>query len=103
MTSVIVHYQELALKGRNRPWFINTLVRTIRTALVDLRVADVRAVVGRIIVRIEDDADWPEVRARLKRIPGIANFSGATHVEPDVDVIANGERSRGRPGARVVT
>jgi thiamine biosynthesis protein ThiI len=90
VTSVVIHYQELALKGRNRPWFINTLVRTIRTTLADLRVTDVRAVVGRIIVRLGDDEDWPEVRARLKRIPGIANFSGATHVVPDVDVIANG-------------
>ena len=90
VTSVIIHYQELALKGRNRPWFINTLVRTIRTTLADLRVTDVRAVVGRIVVRLGDDADWPEVRERLKRVPGIANFSGATHVVPDVNVIADG-------------
>ena len=38
MTSVVVHYGELALKGRNRPWFITTLVKTIRHALADLDV-----------------------------------------------------------------
>ena len=27
MSSVVVHYGELALKGRNRPWFLHTLVR----------------------------------------------------------------------------
>ena len=32
MNSVVVHYQEIALKGRNRPWFIARLVRNIRTA-----------------------------------------------------------------------
>ena len=32
MNSVVVHYQEIALKGRNRPWFIARLVRNIKTA-----------------------------------------------------------------------
>ena len=90
MTSVIIHYQELALKGRNRPWFINTLVRTIRVALADQDVRSVRAVVGRIAVQLGPGADWPEVRARLARLPGIGNFARATHVEPDMDAIAAG-------------
>ncbi len=84
MSSVVIHYGELALKGRNRPWFINTLVRTIRAALSDLDVSDTRALVGRIVVRLGPKADWNEVRARLARIPGIGNFSRATHVEPDL-------------------
>ena len=32
MKSVIVHYQEIALKGKNRPWFVARLVRNIREA-----------------------------------------------------------------------
>ncbi len=32
MNSVVVHYKELALKGRNRPWFIQLLVRNLRWA-----------------------------------------------------------------------
>src|SRR6185295_6052740 len=88
MTSVIVHYQELGLKGRNRPWFINTLVRTIRAALKDLRVAEVRAIMGRIEVRLGTRAEWPDVRDRLARLPGIGNFARATHVDADLDVIA---------------
>ena len=85
--SVVVHYGELALKGRNRPWFINTLVRSIRVALADLDVLEVRFVVGRIEIRMGPGADWPEVRTRLARIPGIGNFSRATHVEPTVDAM----------------
>jgi adenylyl- and sulfurtransferase ThiI len=42
MTSVIVHYQEIALKGRNRPWFIARLVRNLREATSDLGVTRVR-------------------------------------------------------------
>ncbi len=27
MTSILAHYSEVALKGKNRPWFIGRLVR----------------------------------------------------------------------------
>jgi len=88
VTSVIVHYQELGLKGRNRPWFINTLVRTLRDALRDIHVTEVRPIMGRIEVRLRDDGQWPEVAGRLRWIPGIANFSRATHVDADLEQIA---------------
>jgi thiamine biosynthesis protein ThiI len=90
MTSVIVHYQELALKGRNRPWFIHTLVRNLRAAFADLDVVRVQALMGRIEIRLGPTAPWPTVRERLQRLPGIANFLQATHVTPNVDAIADG-------------
>ena len=31
--SFVVHYPELALKGRNRPWFVDTLLRHLRAVL----------------------------------------------------------------------
>src|SRR5690242_20262970 len=90
MSSVIVHYGELALKGRNRPWFVSMLLRSIRACLKGLDVKDVRPMVGRVVIRLNDgaDAQWEEVRARLSRLPGIGNFSRATHVAPDVATIA---------------
>lgn len=89
-SSVVVHYGELALKGRNRPWFITMLLRSVRALLEDLDVVDVRSVVGRIIIRLgpSGDEQWDEIRARLMRLPGIGNFSRATHVVPDLDAIA---------------
>ena len=30
MKSLILHYQEIALKGKNRPWFITRLVHNLR-------------------------------------------------------------------------
>ena len=88
MPSIVVHYGELALKGRNRPWFIKTLVRAIQAALGDLSVVQVGALVGRIVVSFEDEADWPEIARRLARLPGIGNFALARHVAPDLDAIA---------------
>jgi thiamine biosynthesis protein ThiI len=90
VSSVVVHYAELALKGRNRPWFLNTLVRNIREALAGLDVVKVQPLMGRIGIRLGPGADWMEVRDRLWKLPGIGNFSRATHTAPDIDAIISG-------------
>jgi tRNA uracil 4-sulfurtransferase len=77
MTSIVVHYKELALKGKNRPWFIQLLVRNLKTALAGLHVASVRASMGRIELALRPETPADEVRERLSRIFGIANFSYA--------------------------
>jgi thiamine biosynthesis protein ThiI len=89
--STLVHYGELALKGKNRPWFTSMLVRTIESSLAGLDVVDVRPVVGRIVIRFGPDAgpQWDEIHARLSRLPGIGNFARATHVAPELDAIAS--------------
>ncbi len=88
MQSVIVHYQEIALKGRNRPWFVERLVSNIRSATADLGLRRVRALMGRIEVQYESGDTWGEVRDRLARLPGIANFSKAVRCPCDFEVIA---------------
>lgn len=85
MDSVIVHYQEIALKGRNRPWFIERLVSNIRAATADLDIVRVRALMGRIELTLGPAADWAEVEHRIKRIFGIANFARAKRTGRSVE------------------
>ena len=87
MNSIVVHYNELALKGRNRPWFVQMLVRNIRTALGGLGVPAVRSVMGRIEIEI-GPAEWPAVRERLRSVFGIAYFSHAGSAPLDLDAMA---------------
>jgi thiamine biosynthesis protein ThiI len=88
MKSALVHYQEIALKGRNRPWFVGRLVRNLREATSDLDVVTVRPLVGRIEVVLGPKADWEQVRDRLSRVFGVANFARAGRTRPDVDELA---------------
>lgn len=88
MKSVIVHYQEIALKGNNRPWFVARLVRNLREALADLDVQEVRALMGRIEIVPGPAAEWAALRERLGRVFGIGNFARAGRTVLDVDVIA---------------
>ena len=89
MCSVIVHYQEIALKGRNRPWFVERLVSNIRAVVEGLRGIKVRALMGRIELYQVSDEDWPELRHRLSRLPGIANFFRAVRTRCDFDAITD--------------
>jgi tRNA uracil 4-sulfurtransferase len=88
MSSIVIHYQELALKGKNRPWFIGRLVRNLRRALVDLDVVEVRALMGRIEVKLGPNANRELAGERIRRTFGIANFSYARRTPLDLDVIA---------------
>jgi tRNA uracil 4-sulfurtransferase len=88
MTAVVVHYKELALKGRNRPWFVRLLVRNLRTALAGLDVLAIRSIMGRIEIELGSAASWEEVRSRLGRVFGVANFSIAGRASHDFAVLA---------------
>jgi len=87
MTSIIVHYQEIALKGRNRPYFISKLVRNVRKQTSDLGVEDVRALMGRIEVVLGPSASYDAVQERLARVFGIANFSKAGRAPRDFEAV----------------
>jgi len=88
MQSVIVHYQEIALKGKNRPWFVAKLVRNLRAATADLDVRSVRVLMGRIELVLGPDAQWEVVRARLSRVFGVGNFAKAGRAPLDIEAMA---------------
>jgi thiamine biosynthesis protein ThiI len=88
VNSIVVHYQELALKGKNRPWFLGRLVRHLRHAVSDLDVTSVRALMGRIEVVLGPSLPVEAVSERLRRTFGVANFSLAGRTSLDLDTIA---------------
>ena len=88
MNSIVVHYQEIALKGKNRPWFVGRLVRNLRGAVSDLDVKAVRSLMGRIEIVLGPGATREEVGERIRRTFGIANFSYAGRTLLDLDALA---------------
>jgi tRNA uracil 4-sulfurtransferase len=88
MTSILLHYSEVALKGKNRSWFVGRLVKNIQMALAGLHVREVRTRIGRIEIVLGQDLVLPEALDRLSRVFGVANFSAATHVPLDFEGMA---------------
>ncbi|HEX5545207.1 MAG TPA: THUMP domain-containing protein, partial [Nitrospira sp.] len=74
MRCAIVHYHELALKGHNRDYFEQCLIKNIRTALSDIGVRQVENLHSRIRIRLPLETSLEAVRDRLIRVCGIANF-----------------------------
>ncbi len=103
----IVRYHEIALKGKNRPFFVERLAENLRRALSDLEGVSAQPREARVIVSVPDSADPALVRARLGSVFGVANFSAAYDVEPDIEALKTAaiERLRGRSFAsfRVLT
>ncbi len=84
MRCAIVHYHELALKGRNRDLFEDQLVRNIQLALKGVGATRVEKLRSRIRVWLPPEIDAGLIQDRLRRVCGIANFSLAHAVPLDL-------------------
>ncbi len=71
----IIHYHEIALKGKNRDFFENVLLQNIKKSLEEQDYLKVERRHGRIVVFLNFEADKQRVRSKLKKVFGIANFS----------------------------
>lgn len=81
----IVKTHELALKGKNRPWFMRKLTDNLRIAT---RGAGVERVwKGQLMVglTLADEECWPEVKSRLREVFGVAKFYKAYELPQDLD------------------
>ncbi len=71
----LIKYAEIGLKGKNRSYFEDSLVRQIRTRLHPLGEYRVTKEQGRIFVECPDDFDYEDTVKALGQIFGIAGFS----------------------------
>jgi len=77
---ILIHYNEIGLKGGNRRMFEQQLQNNIQKVLDDLFVdesrsgAQVKWQYGRLYVENFNMADWPKIKERLQKVFGIANF-----------------------------
>jgi len=85
--TLLIRYDEIGLKGRNRRHFENQLVRNIRYALRDIKNVQIDKIRGRILGRV-DLAEAEKCTSRLTQTPGIASISIGDSMEPDFDKIA---------------
>ena len=83
---IVIHYSEIARKGKNRRQFEDALLRHVRTALGPL-AHEVRKQQGRLMCKPANHADPQQLREILARIPGIVNFSLGHSVPKDVEAI----------------
>ncbi|HEY4719624.1 MAG TPA: tRNA uracil 4-sulfurtransferase ThiI [Candidatus Methylomirabilis sp.] len=102
MTVLVVHYHEIALKARNRPAFVNQLVRNLKRATGDLPVHRIRKLPGRILLELAAEDAAAAVADRVRQVFGVANCCPAYRSALNLEALqATAERAlAGRTFAR---
>lgn len=89
---ILLHYDEICLKGGNRGLFEQMLASNARKALGS-SASGLRLMHGRIVAGLTKGADLEKVGRRLSLLPGIANFSFAISVPPEMGKMRSGALS----------
>ena len=84
---VVVHYHEIALKGKNRPMFVRRLGENLRAATQGLGVQEIRRLTGRLVLILAPGAAVEDVRRRVAQVPGIVNFALAYRTPLQLEIL----------------
>jgi len=79
-------FHELALKGKNRPFFLKRAKAHVRRALKGLWVALEGEWPMALLFRLPEEA-WPEAKARLQDTLGVERFARVHRTPPDLEAL----------------
>ena len=85
--TVLIRYDEIGLKGKNRKYFEKCLLRNIKRVLSGSDDIKYHSPRGRILLDIPETY-ISECTTQLKIVPGIASFSVGISMDTDFDAIA---------------
>ncbi|MBR4394790.1 MAG: tRNA 4-thiouridine(8) synthase ThiI [Eubacteriaceae bacterium] len=84
---LLIRYGEIALKGLNRNYFVDTLADNIRNALREYPGLRTEKIQGRIALWGVDDENESEVIEKLRKIFGISKITRAVETQSDIEAI----------------
>jgi len=85
MPYALVHYHELALKGRNRGFFEKRFVQHLRNTLHHHEGIQVKSLPGRIRITYQDHTPWDAIQEGIRHTFGGVNFAQAHALPIDYD------------------
>ena len=87
MDALVAHFHEIGLKGRNRQFFEDALIRNLKRALRATGYTRVRGGMGRVVVDFGADGRVEEAAQRAARVFGVAYVGVGKRVEPDMESV----------------
>ena len=72
--SIVIHYSEIALKGKNRKYFENLFINNIRKHIKGFQYSSIRLYESRILVNDVNPNDWINLKKILFNVMGLENF-----------------------------
>lgn len=86
-THIVIHYDEIGLKKKNRNYFEDALKINVQRKLKGLPIS-VNKQYGRFVCLINDEVSEKEVIERLSLVPGISSFSFSLACNLDIKQIS---------------
>lgn len=83
----VIHYAEIGLKGRNRPFFERTLARNVARRLEPYGLERVERLSGRFLVHMDRPLQRSAWKEALGTVFGVAYFAPAIPVEPRLEAV----------------
>ena len=83
---ILVHYSEIALKGKNRPFFEKKLQANVKRSIKGMYKL-VKREHDRIVIQLKPDVDEKEIESGLKRVFGIEWFAFVHAAEKNMEAI----------------
>ena len=84
---LIARFHEVALKGKNRPFFIRALAQNLERATAGAGVKWVRPGHMMVLAGLEDDVDWQQLKDRLATVFGANKYYPAYRLSPLLDEV----------------
>lgn len=84
---ILIHYHEIALKGKNRSWFERQLINNIKKQLQGLPYTKISLSAARIFCFGINELLWNDYSNRLNKIIGIKYAILALQIPSDIDLI----------------
>ena len=81
---IIVHLHELTLKGKNRSWFEEILIKNLKKHLVNLPYKKINMLFGRIVIDNIDKNLFENYKESLSSVIGIRNFIFAINTDLNI-------------------
>jgi len=87
-SDILVHYGEIAIKGKNRPAFVGLLEKNLRRALKGLALDKIEHPAGRLWLRAQEGQHLgQEAISRLRYVFGVSSFSPAVRTPLELETI----------------
>jgi thiamine biosynthesis protein ThiI len=88
--TIVIHYHEINLKGKNRGWFETHLHQNVVSILKGLHYGATQRYAGRLLIKLNPESPVEEILRRLKMVFGIANLAAAWEVTAEMEEIKAG-------------
>lgn len=83
----IAHYDEIALKGKNRSKFEGLAMNHMRRLLNPYGLDHIKKPRGRFILQFKSNPNWPEILKGMEKVFGITHFSPVYKTLPTLEAL----------------